>query len=80
MEKKETLSKEVIATEKKQLGILELKNTVSEIKHPMGSQAERKGQEKESVNWKIEQQKLFNHNKQKINWKKLTKPQGCMGL
>ena len=55
MEKKETLSKEVKATEKKQLEILELKNTVSEIKHPMGSQAERNGQEKESVNWKIEQ-------------------------
>ena len=37
MEKKESLSREVKDTKTKQLEILELKNTVSEIKHPMGS-------------------------------------------
>ena len=46
MEKKETLSKEVKATEKKQLEILELKNTVREIKHPMGSQQKGRGRKK----------------------------------
>ena len=46
MEKKETLSKEVKATEKKQLEILELKNTVHEIKHPMCSQQKGRGRKK----------------------------------
>lgn len=49
-----------------QMKISDLQNIMVEIKVPMRVQEQNGGQRKESVNWKIEQQKLSNlSNKQK---------------
>lgn len=50
---------------------LELKNMITKIKKWMASTSEQRDKRKETVNYKIEQQKLLNvNNKEKIALKK----------